>query len=70
MDLPNIVIQIIISIIGIAVFTYGKKQREFMPMFVGIMLMGIPYVIDDNTVLIVTSIGALIFPWFYNRFLR
>jgi len=37
--------------IGLAAFLYGKKQTKLKPMLLGLVLIGIPYAIDDARLL-------------------
>jgi hypothetical protein len=46
------------SLVGLAVFTYGRRQQLITPTVVGVALMGYPYFVDSYVGLI--GIGALL----------
>jgi hypothetical protein len=45
-------------------FLYGKKQRAIVPLLCGLTLMGIPYLIDSSTVLVVSGAVLAAIPYF------
>lgn len=50
------------SLIGLAVFVYGRRQRRAAPILVGVALMVYPYFVSGTLVLVgigVLLIGAL-----------
>ena len=62
---PNLAGSIIFGAIGFAVFIYGKKQKNFKALVVGVALMAYPYFIESSY--LITAIGlvlsALPFIW-------
>ena len=46
------------SIIGLAVFTYGRRQRVAAPTLIGVTLMVYPYFVSNTYV--VVGVGALL----------
>lgn len=49
-----------------AYFAYGKKQQKVVPLISGVGLCVLPYVIDNNTVLISVCVGLAIAPFVIN----
>ena len=49
-----------------AYFMYGKKQQKVVPLISGVGLIVLPYVIDNNTVLISVCVGLVIAPFVIN----
>ena len=47
---------LIFSTIGFVAFVYGKKNSEFKPMAIGILLMAYPYFISNTVVLFLMGI--------------
>ena len=62
---PNLIGGMLFGIIGFAVFLYGKKEKAFKPLAIGIVLMVYPYFVP-NTVLIYiigTALTAALYFW-------
>ncbi len=55
----------IFGVIGLAFFTYGKKQQAIVPMLTGIALFIIPYVIPNVYVLVAVGATLVIIPYFF-----
>ena len=53
--------------IGLGYFTYGKKQRAFVPLFVGIALCVIPYFITNIYLLVAAGVGLACLPYFIKK---
>ncbi len=49
-----------------AYFMYGKKQQKVVPLISGVGLCVLPYVIDNNTVLICVCVWLAIAPFVIN----
>jgi hypothetical protein len=56
---------IIFGAIGFAVFLYGKKNRFFRPMIIGVALMAYPYFISGTLLLYIVGIAltAALYFW-------
>jgi len=56
---------IIFGIIGMCAFMYGKKEKSFRPMLIGISLMFYPWFVTNAFWTIITGIGltAALFYW-------
>ncbi len=64
MPSPEAIFAIIVfSIIGLAAFRAGKRDAEWKPMVIGMVLMLFPYFISDALWLWVIG-GALTLGWF------
>jgi len=42
---------LLFGFVGLGVFLYGKKQAKLVPLLAGLVLMILPYVIDDARLL-------------------
>jgi hypothetical protein len=61
-DATGLVVGLIFGTVGLAYCMYGKKRADLAIFLAGILLMGLPYVIDNNIVLIVLSIIIMVVP--------
>ncbi len=62
---PNLIGGTLFGIIGFAAFLYGKKEKAFKPLAIGIVLMVYPYFVP-NTVLIYiigTALTTALYFW-------
>jgi hypothetical protein len=50
--------------IGLGFFVYGKKQKAVIPLFSGIGLMVIPYLIPNPSILILLGVVLIALPYF------
>lgn len=50
--------------IGIGFFSYGRKQRAIIPLFVGIALITFPYFMPSLTWLIIVGCTLIALPYF------
>jgi len=50
--------------IGLGFFTYGRKQRAVMPLFIGIALFVIPYFIPNVYLLVIVGTILVALPYF------
>lgn len=55
---------VIFGSIGFGFFVYGKKQKAFIPLFCGVGLMVIPYLIAKVYILILCGIVLAVLPYF------
>ncbi len=56
LDPAWLLVSLFVSLIGFAVFTYGKKQRRAPQLVAGLLLMIYPYFVSD--VLVMTGVGV------------
>ena len=62
---PNLIGGFIFGIIGLYAFNYGRKERNYKPLAIGLVLMVYPYFIS-NTILmyaIGAGISSLLYFW-------
>ena len=53
--------------VGVGIFIYGKKQRLMIPLFGGIALIAISYLIASALYMSLASIGIIALIWFLHR---
>ena len=53
----------ILSTIGLGFFVYGRKQKAAVPLFSGVALFIIPYIIPNVFLLIVVSVALIALPF-------
>ena len=63
-DTSGLIIGLIFGSIGVGYCIYGKKQSHLIAFLVGLLLMGLPYVITNNLALVITSLVLMIAPRF------
>jgi hypothetical protein len=63
-DSTSLIAGLIFGSIGMGYCIYGKKQSHLVAFLAGILLMGLPYAIENNTVLIVVSLIIMVLPKF------
>ena len=64
-SLAKIIAWIIFGAVGFAAFVYGKKERSFKPLVVGIALMGYPYFINGTFWLYAAGAGLCLVLYFW-----
>ena len=60
---PAFVMALVLGIVGLGYFTYGKKAQRPLPLACGLGLMVFPYFVSDMTWLIVAGSALGIAPW-------
>lgn len=55
---------VIFGAVGLGFFTYGKKQQAPVPLFCGVALFIIPYVITNVYLLVLAGIFFAVLPCF------
>ena len=63
--MAKIVAWIIFGAVGFSAFVYGKKERSFKPLVVGIALMGYPYFINGTFWLYAAGAGLCLVLYFW-----
>ena len=58
---------IIFGVIGFAVFLYGKKNKSFRPMIIGVALMIYPYFISGTFLLYLVGIALTTALYFWRE---
>lgn len=65
MDSTSILIWgMLFGAIGLGFFTYGKKQKAVVPLFVGVALFVIPYIMPNVWMLVVAGVILVAIPYF------
>jgi len=60
---PVFMMGLVLGIVGLGYFTYGKKAQKPLPLACGLGLMVFPYFVTDMTWLIVTGSALSVAPW-------
>ena len=55
---------VIFGAVGLGFFTYGRKQRAPVPLFCGVVLFILPYLISNVCLLVFVGIIFVILPYF------
>lgn len=63
-DTTNLVIGLVFGSIGVGYCIYGKKQSNFVAFVAGLALIAMPYITDNNPLLVALSIAAMLAPKF------
>ena len=50
--------------VGFGFFIYGKKQKAFVPLVCGLVLMVIPYFISNTILLVAIGVALIALPYF------
>ena len=58
---------LIFSSIGFVAFMYGKKNSEYKPLAIGILLMGYPYVVKGTLMLYLIGAGLTAMLYFFRE---
>lgn len=68
MDPNALIASLIVSAIGLVVFTYGKRQQRVPQIVIGIVLCAFPYVVGDPLWISVIAAALLGGLWLAVRF--
>lgn len=63
-DSTSLIAGLIFGSIGVGYCIYGRKQNNFVAFLAGLFLIGLPYAIDNNFILIGTSLVIMASPKF------
>lgn len=58
---------VIFGVIGFVAFAYGKKNKFFRPMIIGVALMGYPYFISGTFLLYLVGIVLTVALYFWRE---
>ncbi len=55
----------VFGIIGIYAFNYGRKEKNYKPVVIGIALMGYPYFVSNTILMVAIGVGlsAALYYW-------
>lgn len=62
-----LIASIMVSLIGFACFSYGKKQKRPPALVIGAVTMAVPYFLSTATMLLLTCGALLAALWFSTR---
>ncbi len=62
---PNLIGGFIFGVIGWYAFNYGRKERSYKPLMIGLVLMVFPYLVSNTILLYVIGvvISSLLYFW-------
>ncbi|NOY75188.1 MAG: hypothetical protein GXP32_05280 [Kiritimatiellaeota bacterium] len=63
MDTSTLIWGMIFGAVGLGMFTYGKQQKTFMPLFSGIALMVMPYFVFNVYLLVALGVALVVLPF-------
>jgi hypothetical protein len=61
-DSTSLMIGLIFGSIGVGYCIYGKKQSHLVAFLAGLFLIGLPYALDNNVALVITSLIIMVLP--------
>jgi hypothetical protein len=64
LNTTSLMVGLIFGSIGVSYCIYGKKRSHLVAFLAGIFLIGLPYAIDNNAVLIIVSLIIMTSPKF------
>ncbi len=64
LDPATLVPGLIFGSIGFGFFIYGKRQSMFVPIFTGMVLMALPYLVTNPALLIGAALVLICLPFF------
>ncbi len=63
-DTSTLIWGLIFGSIGYGYFSYGRKQSAFVPLFIGLGLMVLPYFVPNSYILVAVGTGLMVLPYF------
>ncbi len=63
----NIMAWVIFGIIGMCAFNYGRKEKNYRPVVVGLVLMIYPYFVSNTLWLYIIGIGVSLLLYFWKE---
>ena len=64
MDTGSLMIGLLLGSIGVGYCIYGKKQRNLVVLLCGLLLVGLPYFIENNLLLLLSAVVVMLAPKF------
>lgn len=62
----SLLLGLLLGSIGLGYCIYGRKQKNTLLFWVGIALMGLPYLIDNHILLLVVALLLMFLPRYLN----
>jgi hypothetical protein len=66
-DATSLLLSVLISAVGVGFFLYGKKQRRWPHLVVGIVLMGYTYFVSSVAVMLGIAAALIVALWLVIR---
>jgi hypothetical protein len=63
-DSGSLLSGIVLGSLGMGYFIYGKRQGRIVALCCGILLCGLPYLMDSQLLLWLLSLPIMLLPWF------
>lgn len=63
-DTASLVWGTLFGAIGLAFFIYGKRQKAAVPLFSGVALFVVPYLVSNPYILVPVGIALMVLPYF------
>ena len=60
----SLLLGVLFGSIGLGFFVYGRKQHTIVPLFCGVALMVVPYVISSAWLLLAVGVVLVAIPYF------
>ena len=67
LDPTALCLSFLFGAIGMGFFTYGKKQQEWLHLWVGVALMGLPYFITNALAMTLVCVAVAAVPFVVTR---
>jgi hypothetical protein len=67
LNIPNLVLALVFSSIGLGYFLFGKRQQEFLFLFAGLALMIYPYIVSGAWTITIVGLVLLAGPFVARR---
>lgn len=64
MDTVSLLLGLVLGSIGVGYSIYGKKQRNLVALLCGLLLIALPYFIDNNLLLMFVAVIVMLVPKF------
>lgn len=64
MDSGTLMASLLFGLIGMAMFIYGRKAGRLIPLFVGGLLMIVPYFMPNLVVMLIVCTGITAAAWY------
>jgi len=63
MDESNLLLGLLFGAVGMGYMLYGRRQKSLMPFIAGIGLIGFPYFVDNNGVVLLLGTILMALPF-------
>jgi len=63
MDATSLMLSMLFGTLGLGYLMFARKAGRFVPAIAGVALMGVPYFISSNLVLVIVCLGLAAVPF-------